>query len=363
MSDSTPARWVALLAAVAAISTLHYVTPPASPALHALYQRLYYIPVILAAYWFGVRGGLLVAVLCSLAYAPHIHVAWSQNAPYTMSQYAELVVFLSLAVAVGLIATRERRLTNRYREAAESLERANRDLRASGEQLRRAERLSALGEIAAGLAHEIRNPLAGMKGALEIVAGRVRAGTPEAEFSGIAAREAQRLEGLVQEFLDYARPRPPRLRAGELPQVLRRVAGLLGPEAERAGVVLEVDAGTAPAGPRIDPEQFQQVLVNVVLNAIQASPRDGRVFVRCRGEAGGAVVEVTDQGPGIRPEARARIFEPFFTTKERGSGLGLAISQRIVAAHGGDIRIEPETGGGTRVEIILPESGERPAEA
>ncbi len=364
MSDSTPARWAALLAAVVAISTLHYVTPPASPALHAVYQRLYYVPVILAAYWFGVRGGLLVAVLCSLAYAPHIHVAWSQNAPYTMSQYAELVVFLSLGIAVGLIASRERRLTNRYREAAESLERANRELRESGEQLRRAERLSALGEIAAGLAHEIRNPLAGMKGALEIVAGRVRAGTPEAEFSGIAAREAQRLEGLVQEFLDYARPRPPRLRPGELPQVLRRVAGLLGPEAERAGVALAVDADASPAGPPLDPEQFQQVLVNVVLNAIQASPRGGRVVVRCRpGAAGHTVIEVTDEGPGIPPGTRARLFEPFFTTKERGSGLGLAISQRIVAAHGGAIAIEPGAGGGTRVDITLPGSGGRPVDA
>ncbi|HOC16784.1 MAG TPA: ATP-binding protein [Vicinamibacterales bacterium] len=363
MSDPTPARWVALLAAVTAVSTLHYVTPAASPALHAFYQRLYYVPVILGAYWFGARGGVLVAALCSLAYAPHIHVAWSQNAAYTASQYAELVVFLSLGLAVGLIATRERRLTNRYREAAESLEHANRELRESGEQLRRAERLSALGEIAAGLAHEIRNPLAGMKGALEIVGARAKAGTPEAEFSAIAAREAQRLEGLVQEFLDYARPRPPRRRPGELPQVLRRVAGLLGPEAERAGVVLEIEADAAPSGPPVDPEQIQQVVVNVVLNAIQASPRGGQVRVRSRSEARRTIVEVTDQGPGMAPEARARAFEPFYTTKERGSGLGLAISQRIVVAHGGTIRFEEATGGGTRVEIELPDAGTLPAGA
>ncbi len=363
MSDAAPARWVALLAAVTAVSLLHYVTPADNPALHAIYQRLYYVPVILGAYWFGARGGVLVAVLCSLAYAPHIHVAWSQNAAYTASQYAELLVFLSLGFAVGFIATRERRLTNRYREAAESLERANRELRESGEQLRRAERLSALGEIAAGLAHEIRNPLAGMKGALEIVGSRVKPGTPEAEFSAIAAREAQRLEGLVQEFLDYARPRPPHPRPDELPQVLRRVAGLLGPEAERAGVVLAIDADTAPSGPPVDPEQIQQVVVNIVLNAIQASPKGGRVRVRSRAEAGRAVVEVTDQGPGMSPEAQARAFEPFFTTTERGSGLGLAISQRIVAAHGGTISFGDVPGGGTKVEIVLPDAGSPPADA
>jgi signal transduction histidine kinase len=341
-----------LLAGVAVVSALHYVTPPAQFVLHAIYQRSYYVPVILAAYWFGVRGGLVAAIVSSIAYAPHIHTAWSHNPPYTVSQYAELVVFLSLGLSVGLIASHERRLTNRHRETAESLARANRDLRESGEQLRRAERLSALGEIAAGLAHEIRNPLAGVKGALEIVSARAAAGTPEAEFSTIATRELQRLEGLVQEFLDYARPRPPRLRAADLPDVIRRVVSLLRPQADRAGVALAVEGATACQGLWIDPEQIEQVLVNIVLNAVQASPRGGRVTLRHQPRDGRYLIEVSDQGAGIPP--RARMFEPFFTTKERGTGLGLAISQRIIAAHEGEIRIASREGGGTIFEILLP---------
>jgi signal transduction histidine kinase len=343
-----------LLVGVAVVSALHYVTPPERFVLHAVYQRLYYVPVILAAYWFGVRGGLGAAVISSIAYAPHIHTAWSHNAPYTVSQYTELVVFLSLGLSVGLIASHERRLTNRYRETAESLERANRELRESGEQLRRAERLSALGEIAAGLAHEIRNPLAGVKGALEIVSARATLGTPEAEFSGIATRELKRLEGLVQEFLDYARPKPPRLRPADLPDVVRRVASLLGPQADQAGVALVVEGKDGSHGLRIDPEQMEQVLVNVVLNAVQASPRGGHVRLRHEPRDGRYLIEVADQGPGIPPEAKARIFEPFFTTKERGTGLGLAISQRIVAAHQGEIHVTPREGGGTVVAILLP---------
>src|SRR5512133_2290292 len=198
-------RWLLLLGGVAAISGLHYATPPAHAVLHGIYQRAYYVPVILAACWFGLRGGVAAALLSVIAYVPHIHSAWSHNQPYTVSQYAELVVFITPGVSVGLIASHERRLTNQHRETAESLERANRELRDSTEQLRRAERLSLLGEIAAGLAHEIRNPLAGMKGALEIVMSRAASGTPEAEFSAIATKELQRLETLVQEFLDYAR--------------------------------------------------------------------------------------------------------------------------------------------------------------
>jgi two-component system, NtrC family, sensor histidine kinase HydH len=348
------ARWASLLAGVAVVSALHYVTPPEHFVLHAVYQRLYYVPVILAAYWFGVRGGLGAAVISSIAYAPHIHTAWSHNAPYTVSQYAELLVFLSLGLSVGLIASHERRLANQHRETAERLELANRELRESGEQLRRAERLSALGEVAAGLAHELRNPLGGIKGALEIVSARAPVGTPEAEFSAIATRELQRLEGLVQEFLDYARPKPPRLRPADVPDVVRRVTSLLGPQAGQAGVALSVEGGDASDGARIDPEQIEQVLVNVVLNAVQASPRGGQVTIRCRARDRRYLIEVADQGAGIPPEAKARVFEPFFTTKERGTGLGLAISHRIVAAHQGEIHITPREGGGTVVEILLP---------
>ncbi len=348
------ARWAFLLGGIAVVSALHYLTPPAHFALHAIFQRSYYVPVILAAYWFGVRGGLTAAALSAVAYAPHIESAWAENPPYTVSQYAEIVVFFALGAAVGIIATHERQLTNRYRGSAESLERANRELRESTEQLRRAERLSALGEIAAGLAHEIRNPLAGVKGALEIVSGRAAPGTPEAEFSSIATRELRRLEGLVQEFLDYARPRPPRLRLGAVSAIVSRVASLLGPQAERSGVVLATEGSDAPRQLSMDPEQIEQVLVNVVLNAVQASPRGGRVSVRYGGTGEWYRIEVSDEGGGIPANARARIFEPFFTTKERGTGLGLPISQRIVAAHGGEIRIASEEGKGTVVEIVLP---------
>ena len=352
-------RWLGLVVAIATISALHYATPAEYFVLHPIYQRLYYVPIIVAAYWFGPTGGVLAAVASSVAYAPHIHTAWSHNPPYTVSQYAELVVFLSLGLSVGLIASRLRRLSNRHREAAESLERANRELRQSAEQLRRAERLSALGEIAAGLAHEIRNPLAGVKGALEIVSSRIAAGTPEAEFSAIATRELQRLEGLVQEFLDYARPRPPQLRPTDLADVVRRAVSLLRPEADRAAVTLQVATVDGAARATIDPEQIQQVLVNVLLNAIHASRPGMTVTLEFGAPDGRCRVAVRDEGAGIPAEARGRIFEPFFTTKERGTGLGLAISQRIVSAHGGEITIDSREGQGTTVEILLPREGLR----
>ncbi len=344
-----------MLGAISGVSALHYATPPEHFVLHGIYQRSYYVPVILAAYWYGARGGLVAAALSAVAYVPHIHIAWSHNAPYTVSQYADILVFFLLGLSVGLIASHERQLANRSRQAAESLEAANRELQESGEQLRRAERLSALGEISAGLAHELRNPLAGVKGALDIVSRRVATGTPEAEFAGIATRELQRLESLVQEFLDYAKPRPPQLGDADMRAVIGRVTSLLRPQAERAGVEIVVDdTDKTFERLRADAEQIEQVLVNVVLNAIQASPRGGRVTVTCRRTDGYYSIDVADQGAGIPPEVRARMFEPFFTTKERGTGLGLAISQRIVAAHQGEMRISSEGGKGTVFEVRLP---------
>jgi len=219
---------------------------------------------------------------------------------------------------------------------------------------RRADRLSALGEIAAGLAHEIRNPLAGIKGALEIVQSRVKAGTPEAEFSGIAATEVGRLDSLVAEFLAYARPREPEFREGRLEDVIDQVLALLKPEAERASIRIERDAGLLLPFVRMDPEQSQQVIFNVALNGIQAGPPGSELSIRTAYEQGWATVEVVDRGPGVAAEHRLRLFDPFFTTKTHGTGLGLAVSQRIMAAHGGRIDVVDAPVGGTIVRIVLP---------
>ncbi len=353
-SETLTLRWGSLLAALAVVSVLHYTTSPERAGLHVLYQRLYYGPIIVGAYWFGVWGGLATAVAAALAYAPHIHHTWANNAPYTFSQYSELVIFVCAGLLVGFLADVQRRLTKQYRDVAASLESTNRQLTESHAQLRRADRLAALGQIAAGLAHEIRNPLAGIKGALGIVVTKVAHGTPEAEFAGIAATEVERLDELVQEFLTYARPRAPELKAVPLGDVVEHVLLLLRPEAEQAGVVLVHEAREPLPDTQMDPEQIRQVLFNVVLNGIQVSPPSGEIRIMTFRSGGQAVVQVTDQGPGIPPEHLARIFDPFFTTKPHGTGLGLAISQRIVEAHQGDIDVRNAPGGGAVVRIGLP---------
>ncbi|HEY7725382.1 MAG TPA: ATP-binding protein, partial [Anaeromyxobacteraceae bacterium] len=247
------------------------------------------------------------------------------------------------------------------------------------QQMQERDRLAALGEMAAGLAHEIRNPLAAIQGALQLLAperegeGRpvARTGEPgdgEAarEFLGIIAEEVRRLNGVVTQFLDYSRPAKAHLVPGDVNEVLERTLKLLGGDVP-PGVELTVDLEQALPRVACDPEQLRQVFLNLALNAFQAMPRGGRLHVSTRlardelavwraapRRSDAVEVRFRDTGPGIPAEAREHVFVPFYTTKEKGTGLGLAICQRIVQAHGGTIGLRSAAGEGAEFVISLP---------
>jgi signal transduction histidine kinase len=233
------------------------------------------------------------------------------------------------------------------------------------QQMKERDRLAALGEMAAGLAHEIRNPLAAIKGATQYLdPGRLPG--EDREFLEIIVEEVNRLNGVVSQFLDYSRPLKSALAPGDLNDVLQRTFRLLSPDVP-AGIQVELDL--APELPRVacDPEQLKQVFLNLALNAFQAMPRGGRLAVSTRvardelapwreihGRLESVEVRFRDTGPGIPPEERESVFVPFFTTKEKGTGLGLAVSQRIVRAHQGTIAVSSPAGGGAEFTIALP---------
>lgn len=217
------------------------------------------------------------------------------------------------------------------------------------------ERLAALGEMAAVLAHEIRNPLGAVKGLAQVLDERAAPDSPDHELTETMVRETVRLERLVADLLTYARPRPPDRRAVDVAALLRQGAGLLTAEAAAAGVRFEVEPAATPATAWADAGQLTQLFTNLLLNAAQAAPEGGTVRVACRSDATTVRVWVADDGPGIPPEAAARLFEPFFTTKTKGTGLGLAICRRIAEAHGGGICVEEARGAhGARLRVELP---------
>ena len=350
--------------AIISIGAAHYWTDPMYVQWHVIYQDLCYVPILLAAYWFGVRGGTLAAGLAALGTVAHFHSGWHGNRPFILSQYGQAVAFVITGAVGGALASAERRGRRRQELALTALERAHLELSASHDQLVRADRLSSLGELAAGLAHEIGNPLGGVKGAVEIIASRAAQGSPEAEFTALAHRELGRIEGLIDDFLKYARPHEPKRVAADIFTVLERVISLLGRRAAEHGVELIVERTPLPPI-ALDQEQMVQVFLNILLNAIQATGHGGTVSVSVGTDGSNAFIDVRDEGPGIPSNERRRIFDPFFSTKAGGTGLGLAISNRIVQAHGGRIDIL-QPGRGTVVRVVLPaerESSPVPSDA
>jgi len=226
------------------------------------------------------------------------------------------------------------------------------------ERMARADRFAAVGEVATGLAHEIKNPLAGLSGALELLAEDLASHPRHAEVVGEMRHQVQRLTNTMESLLSFARPPKARLRATDVNGTLEKVLFLVRQQCR--GTQVEVEARLAPGLPEVlaDPSQLEQVFLNLCINAVQAmSGGPGLVRVGTRlGEAGLVVVEVSDSGPGIPPDLREQLFKPFFTTKREGNGLGLAISARIVAEHGGHIgyRCPPE--GGTIFAVTLQEA-------
>lgn len=227
-------------------------------------------------------------------------------------------------------------------------------LRAMEQAFQRSERLADLGRVAAGLAHELRNPLASMAGSVELLRGQATIGGDERRLLDIVLREASRLDELVTEFLRFARPPPLRPGAVDLASLLDDALRVFAHDPAAAGLALTRELAAAPAA--CDSDQIRQVVWNLLRNAAQAlgSGRGGRIAVACGGEDGGAWFAVEDDGPGIPAAERERIFLPFHTTKERGTGLGLAVVQRIVDAHGGRVEVRSAPGQGARFTVHLP---------
>ena len=354
-------RIVLLAAFIVGISLLHYLTPLHLHYLHDIFQRFYYIPIILAALWFGFRGGLLCSVAVSIAYAPHILFQWGGHLTVEMEKYLEIVMYNIVGGVTGLLSQRERERTVELQKTARGLEESYQKLQQQSEriivveeQLRRAEKLSTLGEMAAVLAHEIRNPLGSIRGTAEILKDDYRPGDPKHEFIEIQIRESERLNRVVEDFLRMARPQPSEMTRCSLVEELETVVTLVSRDAQDRGIALTLEPFPGEALVRANGEKLRQAFLNIVINALQATPPRGRVAIALRKAESGFEIRFSDSGSGIDEDALAKIFEPFFTTKPDGTGLGLAITKKIIDGHGGTLAVESEAGKGTTVTVSLP---------
>ena len=330
-------------------------------AINSYYYPIYYLPVVTAAEYFSPWATLLWTALASAAYCSYLYPA-GQEFELTGENYELLAIrilfFFLAAMLVNRSVVENRRTTQRYQELAETLAETNLRLEQAQAEARRSERLAALGQLSAGLAHEIRNPLGVIKGSAEMLTQKLGDSNPLAtELSGYISTETNRLSALVTRFLDFARPLHADLTPQDITTVLDRA---LNDVAQLwKGALVRVEKEYEPGLPLVpmDESLCEQAFVNIVQNAYDAMGVGGgvlRVHARkswARARNGGSVegveMRIDDTGPGIPPELREQIFNPFVTTKKSGVGLGLSIVSKIIDGHHGTIRIEPplDTGG------------------
>jgi signal transduction histidine kinase len=347
-------KWIALAIAVLVISTLHYLTPPAYAHWHLVYQRLYYLPILFGAFWYGLSGGLIVAVVTSVLYLPHIVLHWGHDPLYRSNQLADILLFVVIGAVSGLLIDTLRREREKQRRTAEELARAYEQLQATFERLRLLDRLSALGTLSAGMAHEIKNPLGAILGSIEILETNVPEGDERREFVLILKKEIQRLSSIVNDHLDLVRPGQPQRGPHDLGEIVRSVVELTRTQAEKQGVELTQRVPGDLPTVMVDGQQLRQAVLNLVINAIQALPRGGRVTASVEQAQERLRIVVEDDGPGLGDEALRRAFEPFYTTKEGGTGLGLSIAFQIADRHGGDLRVRNRPAGGAALCLEIP---------
>jgi two-component system sensor histidine kinase HydH len=230
-----------------------------------------------------------------------------------------------------------------------------RQIRDLEEQVRQSEKLAAVGRLAAGVAHEVRNPLSSMRGLARFLARDMDVASREAEYLKVMVGEIDRINRVVTGLLDFARPRQPELTSVDINDLLRHTLGLVADDARHQAVDIHEDLAEDSLNALADRDQAIQAVLNVLLNGIEAMPDGGRLEVRTYAESGHVVVSIEDSGPGVSPEDRSQLFDPFYTTKKSGTGLGLALVARIMEAHHGRVMVGGQVGLGTIFSLYFPQ--------
>jgi signal transduction histidine kinase len=344
---------LAILSSIPVLVSTHWLYSHPEKQVHNLLYHLDVIPLLLAAMLYGWRTSLLATGLTLGAEIPQLWTLWAHDPTYRVDQIGETIVTGIAGLVIGLLADHGRRQTAELQRQSKQLETMNATLQANMERLKKAERLYAVGQMAASLAHEIRNPLSGIAGAAGILKRGHASMENVEDCCDIIDKESQRLNKLLADFLSFARPRPPRMQPADIVAVIDSVT-VLALHSGRAKHI-EFRRITPESLPEVvcDAEQIKQVLLNLVMNAVDASAR-GVVTLRAVLDNEDLVLSVEDEGAGIPDGAEERIFEPFFTTKETGSGLGLAIAAQIAEQHGGAVSAQNIAGKGLRMMLRLP---------
>ncbi len=354
------------------ISYSHIITPPDADHIHLILMQAYFIPILIGAFQLGVRGGLGSALLVSAIFTPHVMFQWVGDFEHNLLAVLQMVLFNIIGYLTGLKAQKEKQEKERYQRTARELEDSLEKRKAQSaklseleEQLRRSDRLAIVGELTASLAHELRNPLATIRGIAEILHDELPPEIKKGEFFPILIAETERMSAVVENYLNFARKQTDRSTRFDVREVVENTCQILAHRAQKAGVHIKEHLPDHPIRINGDPNDLRQVLVNLLLNAIEAMPAPGEIHIRAtvvpQADAATAPedapprsllrLSIKDQGSGIAEETLKDIFKPFYTTKSNGTGLGLSIVKRIAEQYHWEIAVVSTPGKGT--EFVL----------
>jgi len=321
------------------------------------YFVLLAVPILQCAYHLRLTSTILTILAAIGMMFAWTHHFFSFHPPPRTTEYLEIAMIAAIYALMGLLVWY---LVNQLRTNELRLYQNMRELELTRERLISEEKLAAVGRFASSIAHEIRNPVAMITSSLSTAKHMSGDGPDREEMFGIAGREAKRLEKLTKDFLTYARPMRPDLSEASLADILEHIVELTKMHAagRNLGVSYEISGSTHA---RIDQSQIEAALVNLCLNAVDATPEGGRIEVRSRNDRGRFLLEVQNSGPRITQEHLKQVFEPFFTTKPSGTGLGLAIARGVALAHGGDLCVSRNEDGCVVFTLEINESQERSA--
>ncbi len=350
---------------------LIYFSEPFPIGIRSSFWLMLLLPVISAATNFDLLGSTIVAVVACLEDLSFLLFLWWENYYHgqhyviepddRLQLWLRILSLLVVSYLTHQLAKAKREEALKYQHAAEQLAAANENLKRAEAEVRRSERLAALGQLTAGLAHELRNPMSTMKTSAELLSRSISEGSASGnaiaqEMAGYIKEEVDRTNSLITRFLDFARPKHLKMEKGDLAAMLDRAIEQFEREKSDAASSVTVFKNYSPDIPPIafDAELLERVIYNLVMNAAQASPPRGVVTVKTRRVEDQVEIAVIDRGTGIDPANRESIFNPFFTTKSAGVGLGLAIVSKIVDEHGGRITVESTPGEGSVFLVFLP---------
>ena len=343
---------------------LSYLLVGWSHGIDSYYYPIFLIPVVSAATTSDLAGVIIVTAISCVAYFSFLLPIYIDYSRYQLSP--DQIRFMSVRVSFYAIvaflvyeqAKAKRDEMERTREAAERLAESNRNLRNAEVSLRRSERLAALGQLTAGLAHELRNPLTTIKGSAEMLSKETVKRRPEvmAEMAGYIGSEVDRMSGLISSFLDFARPLQIKPVHAEVRPVIEEVLRQQSDLASRCSITVSTTMPEDGMAFDFDPDLLRVALSNLLQNAIQASAAGQTVEIRASDAQQNVMIFVIDQGQGIDKAHLETIFNPFFTTKPQGVGLGLPIVSKIVDEHHGRMNVFSEVGKGTTFELALPKT-------